>query len=43
MREELFYLPVIPSIYLLDADKRVLLRDVSPDTLAEVVRQLTNN
>lgn len=43
MREELFYLPVIPSIYLLDADKRVLLRDVSPETLTEVVRQLTNN
>lgn len=38
-----FYLPVIPSLYLLDADKRVLLRDVSPETLIEVVEQLKHN
>lgn len=43
MREELYHLPVIPSIYLLDADKCVLLRDVSPETLTEVIKQLTNN
>lgn len=38
--KQIFYLPVIPSLYLLDADKRVLLRDVSPETLASVVKQL---
>ena len=43
MLEELYHLPVIPSIYLLDADKRVLLRDVSPETLTEVIKQLANN
>jgi thiol-disulfide isomerase/thioredoxin len=43
MLKELFYLPHIPSIYLLDAGKRVLLHDVSPETLIAVVKQLTNS
>lgn len=41
--KQTFYLPVIPSLYLLDADKHVLLRDVSPETLAEVLKQLTKH
>ena len=41
--KEPYYLPVIPSIYLLDHDKHVLLRDVSPETLIEVIKQLTKN
>lgn len=41
--KQTFYLPVIPSLYLLDSDKRVLLRDVSPETLTEVLKQLTTH
>ena len=38
--EALYYIPATPSFYLLDSDKRVLLKDPSPDRLLQVLEQL---
>lgn len=40
--KQIFYLPIIPSLYLLDAKKHVLLRDVSVETLFKVVEEIVS-
>ncbi len=35
---ELYYLPGIPTIYLLDNDRHVIAKDISPDRLIETLR-----
>lgn len=38
--KELFHLPVLPAIYLLDKNNCVILKDCKPDTLINVLHQL---
>ena len=33
----LYYLPAMPSLYLLDADKRVILKDASHETVSAAI------
>lgn len=38
--KELFHLPILPAIYLLDSNNFVILKDCKPDTLISVLHQL---
>lgn len=35
MHHAIYYLPAMPSLYLLDADKRILLKDASPEQVCQ--------
>lgn len=39
----LYYLPATPSLYLLDKEKRVVLKDASPQTLLQTLSNLLKN
>ena len=36
----LYYIPAMPSLYLLDAEKRVILKDVHPNVLRSTLKHL---
>jgi hypothetical protein len=33
----IYYLPAMPSLYLLDADKRILLKDATPESVLQYI------
>lgn len=42
-KKELYYVPAIPSLYLLDKDKTILLKDANAGDVLMVLHQIANN